>query len=267
MDQTNMYSIRMHASAGEKHVSGAERIVTSDKIDMTVQDLVARARKKATAPDQIVVKVESLGNTSLRSLAALDVLSLPENDWNAGRTHASRVLQRRGIAKQAIEKAIHYLDKGPAPSGHSMRGAMIMDARSGERLEPDQERGVRVSRFDWSEDALKRIDHCLTVLGLKHVRTREALCLATKVAYGPGLLAELCWSDDPDYVAGYVASLDTGYMRFPALKRSGSPKGGRVFFIDRSKLDMASLIRYLETEAVMITDVGMCGSALDREVL
>jgi len=220
---------------------------------------------KPDVPEHIVVKVESLGSTPVRTLNALDVVSLDIRDWKVGRTCAARVLQRSGISLQAIESAIHHLDRGAAPSGYPMRGAMIMDALTGERLEPDQERGVRVSRFDWSEDALKKIDDCLAVLGLRHFRTREALSLATKVAYGPGLSGELCWSDDPDYIAGYVASLGTGYVRFPALKKPGDPKGGRVFFVDRSKMDLVSLIRYLETEAVMITDIGICASALHSD--
>jgi len=95
-----------------------------------------------------------------------------------------------------------------------MRGAMIIDARTGDRMEPDQERGVRASRFDWTDDALEAINRKLAVIGLTHFRTREALALATKVAHAPGMVAELCWSDDPDYTAGYVASRATGYVRF-----------------------------------------------------
>jgi 6-carboxyhexanoate--CoA ligase len=143
-----------------------------------------------------------------------------------------------------------------------MRGAIIMDAQSGERLEPDQERGIRASRFDWSEDASERIKRNLETAGLAHHRTREALALATKVAHAPGMVAELCWSDDPDYTAGYAASTGLGYVRFPCLKQSGDPKGGRVFFVNREIVNMDALISYLETDAVLITEIGECRSGI-----
>ncbi len=103
--------------------------------------------------------------------------------------------------------ALNLLSNGAAPLGLNMRGAMIIDAVSGERLEPDHERGIRASRFDWTDEALDTMTKKLAAIGLTHFRTHEALALATKVAHAPGIIAELCWSDDPDYTAGYVASL------------------------------------------------------------
>jgi 6-carboxyhexanoate--CoA ligase len=142
---------------------------------------------------------------------------------------------------------------------------MIMDAQSGERLEPDRERGVRASRFDWSDNAGHEISHRLAALGLAHFRTREALALATKAAHAPGMVAELCWSDDPDYTAGYAASLRTGYVRFPFLKQVGDAKGGRAFFVNRDVLDRDMLLGYLQQEAVLITDIGECRAAMEPE--
>jgi 6-carboxyhexanoate--CoA ligase len=129
---------------------------------------------------------------------------------------------------------------------------MIMDAVSGDRLEPDHERGVRASRFDWTDSALGSISRNLEERGLTHFRTREALALATKVAHAPAMVAELCWSDEPEYTAGYVASLGTGYVRFPYLKERGDPCGGRAFFVDRNKLDLSALMHYLQTVPVLI---------------
>jgi 6-carboxyhexanoate--CoA ligase len=144
-----------------------------------------------------------------------------------------------------------------------MRGAMIMDAQTGERLEPDPERGVRVSRFDWSDETKEKMRYLLAGIGLTHFRTIEALSLATKVAHAPGMAAEICWSDDPDYTAGYVASLTTGYVRFPCLKEQGDEKGGRAFFVRRDETEVDLLIRYLQTEAVLIVDPGVCRPEID----
>jgi len=263
MDQCLLYSIRMRATAGNQHVSGAERIVSPDKIDDTVQSLVARARKKKFTPEQIVIKIESLGTVPLRSLTALDVVTVNTPDITTGRSVALRILHSLHISERASMTAINLLYNGAAPSGRNMRGAMIIDAQSGERLEPDQERGVRVSRFDWTDEALDAITRKLAAIGLTHFRTHEALALATKVAYAPGMVAELCWSDEPDYTAGYVASRNIGYVRFPILKLHGDSRGGRAFFVNRNDLDMCRFINYLQTEVVFIADSGECRPAIE----
>ena len=142
-----------------------------------------------------------------------------------------------------------------------MRGAIIMDMDSGTRLEPDADRGVRVSRFDWSDAASQALDKELMKLGLTHFRTKEALALATKVAHAPGMIAELCWSDEPNYVAGYVASSASGYIRFPQMKEPGNRIGGRTFFIKSNRVTMDALLTYLQNTPVIITSVGNCSAA------
>ncbi len=261
----NLYSIRMRASNKGRHISGAERIVAADKIDAVLRELVARAMGKGAEPDQITVQVENLRDQPLRTLTALDVVTVDVPDALTGRSVAIRLLQKIGVADHAARAAIGYLSRGAATSGKNMRGAVIMDAQSGERLEPDQERGVRASRFDWSEEASIRINRCLEAVRLTHYRTREALALATKVAHAPGVAAELCWSDEPDYTAGYVASLKTGYVRFPFLKEKGDTKGGRVFFVDTNTVVVDALVRYLQTEAVLIVEIGECKPAIDSD--
>jgi 6-carboxyhexanoate--CoA ligase len=264
MSQKNLYSIRMHASDNGRHVSGAERITTDERIDIISQELVMRAIKKMPAPEKIIVKIEKLGDIP-RHLVALDVVTINVFDMATGRSTASRVLQSVGVSVEAARKALESLSGGATPSGGNMQGAMIMDAQSGDRLENDHDRGVRASRFDWSEEAAHMVQLKLAEVGLTHYRTREALALATKVAYAPGMIAELCWSDELDYTAGYVASLSTGYVRFPSLKLKGDPRGGRVFFVNGKKLDMGSLTRYLQADAVLVVEVGRCNPAVEPE--
>jgi 6-carboxyhexanoate--CoA ligase len=263
--QNSLYSIRMRASLERRHVSGAERIVLHDRIDETVRDLVVRARGRATEPDRIVVSVDPVDDSSVISLTSLDLTTLEIPDYRSGRRHAARVLGLTGVSEQAIGSAMEQLSRGAASSGVNMRGAMIMDASTGERLEPDRSRGIRSSRFDWTGETFETALLQLTGLGLTHHRTHEALALATKVAHASGMVAELCWSDEPDYTAGYVASLATGYVRFPFLKQKGDPLGGRAFFVDRGKTDMCALTRYLETQAVLITAVGLFSPATDPQ--
>lgn len=265
MNRTELYSIRMRASAGGKHLSGAERITTYANINDIVRELLVRAQGKSIIPKQIAIHIDCLQDKSPQYLVALDVITLNARDMIEGRSDAARILELTGVSSRAAEIGICVLSRGAALSGGNMRGAIIMDSRTGERLEPDQERGIRASRFDWSEDALKKITRELATIGLTHFRTREALALATKVAHAPRMVAELCWSDEPDYTAGYVASRAVGYVRFPVLKQSGDTHGGRVFFVDNDKLDMDALIRYLQREAVLINDTGICRPAVKPE--
>jgi 6-carboxyhexanoate--CoA ligase len=257
-----LYNIRMHASQAGRHISGAERIAASDKIERIASEFLARAFGKALAPDQITITVESLGVMEPRTLTALDLVSLNIPDVREGHAAAIQILQRVGVSEKAAQAAVRLLCRGAAPAGGNMRGAVIMDAQSGERLEPDQERGTRVSRFDWSEDAAEKVRRGLESAGLAHHRTREALALATKVAHAPGMVAELCWSDDPDYTAGYAASPVLGYVRFPYLKQFGDPTGGRVFFVNHEIVNLDALITYLETDPVLIAEIGKCRSGI-----
>lgn len=266
MGESNYYSIRMHASRINMHVSGAERIVCAQKIESTVSELIGRAMRKDCTPDRVTVTIDDLGNGPLRTLKALDIITVNAPDSSEARTMASDILQNAGVAENAALQALNFLSKGASPSGENMRGAMIIDCRTGERLETDRARGVRASRFDWSDEARERIKKELADNGLSHFRTCEALALATKIAHGPGVIAEICWSDDPDYTAGYVASLKTGYIRFPFMKQIGNKTGGRAIFVDRNGFDARASIDFLQDEPVLIDGTGKyneCGDAIE----
>ena len=183
----------MRASGGGTHISGAERIVSSAAIDRAVKELIDRAMSKHRAPDQIAVQIEDLKGLSPRLLKALDVVTINAADPETGRSDASRLLHWAGVSNNAVASALSLILGGAASSGGNMRGAMIMDSETGERLEPDQERGVRASRFDWTDDALVAADRLLSGSGLTHFRIREALALATKVVHAPGVISELGW--------------------------------------------------------------------------
>jgi len=256
----------MRASVDNRHVCGAERIVPEELVDRTVRELRDRAMQRGALPDQTTVAIDAIGATAIRTHGSLDLVTLSASEPISSRAAASQILQTAGVSASAIRMAMEQIDRGAAPSGANMRGAMIMDAVTGERLEPDQERGIRASRFDWTDPALDEITRLLAAVGLKHHRTREALALATKVAHGPGMMAELCWSDEPDYTAGYIAARDFGYIRFPFLKQEGDRHGGRAFFVNHERPDLDSLIHYLEKTSVMIDRVGVCSAAIAPEL-
>ena len=254
MHSTHYYSVRMHASARSRHLSGAERLVPGGGIDNAIGEVLSRAFSKHLYPQRVSITIDDLGPVAPRRLTALDVTPLRVESADQGKQIAIRILRQAGISEAASHQAIDLISRGAALSGGSMRGAMIMDLTTGDRLEQDKDRGVRSTRFDWSEDADPSLQNLLQERGLSHFRTREALALATKIAHGPGVHAELCWSDDPDYCAGYVASIRTGYVRIPVLKQSGDDKGGRAIFIDRQACNLDDLIAYLEREPILVSE-------------
>ena len=218
----------MRASLGGRHVSGAERIVEREGLQRTLIELSRRPPDF----DEMVITVERV-----RSLEYVE-FSLPVRSYSfasvkEAREFALRLLVESGIPEETGRRAISLLSKGPSPSGGVMRGAVVMDPRTGERLERDKERGVRTVRVDW--ERREEVREELIRRGFTE-RTLDALAIATKNVHC-GLIAELCWSDDPDYTTGYVASRTLGYVRVHPLKERGDPIGGRVYFVNREDLD------------------------------
>jgi 6-carboxyhexanoate--CoA ligase len=135
------------------------------------------------------------------------------------------------------------------PGGTALPGAAVFDPETGERLNED--RGpVRASHLDYSPAGREAACRALAEHGLSHFRTLEALAVASKVVWS-GVAAELCWSDDPDYAAGYVATARSGYVRFPRFKPGGAA-GGRVFFIASSRARDPEWRLRLERRCVLV---------------
>ena len=237
-----LYSVRMRAAQGgphEKgghHISGAERIVKLEEVGAIAQVLADRAlhHSKGTA-DFINITVDLIPSNEITYIDCLEVEEHRTKTIAAAHQLANKLLQGADITEVAIQNAITLL-KG---LDSSMRGAMLVDATTGKRID-EGNRGVRVSHMDsFDSEALGDNDHM-----------REALVLASKVKSAEGIVGELCWSDDPDYTVGYVACNGT-YHRIPNMKELGSAIGGRVFFV-RSDIDRDSVIEYLEKTPVLV---------------
>lgn len=257
---SELYSIRMRASQdgpyenGGRHISGAEKIGQAGELPALAGELVRRALShQAGTTDHINITIEKL-DREVKYLASLPVTTIAVQNAQEGREGAGRALSALGLAPEIINRALALLEGGPAPGGGTMRGALLLDAVTGERLEQDHWRGIRVSRMDLTGEAVQQLEESLARGGLSGTRIREALVLASKVAAHPGVIAELCYSDNPDYQAGYVAGSGVGYVRFPFLKPPGA-KGGRVFFISPGT-DIAELEGYLTREPVLVDRIG-----------
>jgi 6-carboxyhexanoate--CoA ligase len=262
----NLYSLRMHATRGGAHLSGAERLAGQGELETLAASLVGRAlgHPKGTA-DAIRLTVEALDPAEVSSGRLPDLRTVTVADWRQGRRAALRHLLAAGVSEAAARQAMDALAQGAAPGGGSMRGAMLVDAASGARLEPDPARGVRVSRMDLSPAARAELQQKLRERGIDNDHVREALVLAAKVLRAPRIVAELCWSDDPDYVTGYVATPAAGYVRFTRLKPPGEERGGRAFFFRGEGLELTAVIAFLERTPLLIDQIGELGGEIAWE--
>ena len=235
-----LYSVKMRASCAGNHISGAEKIVPAATVPQTVAQLAERALTHAKGtPDFINVKIEDPGE--ILHLPALPVTTHATATEAEGRATAAELLRNAGITR--IDEIMSRFAEAS-----SLRGAMLLDADTLERLEPDPVRGVRATYMDDADSARKG-----TASGKNHYA--EAIVLATKVQYAPGIVGEICVSDDPDYVTGYVATREIGYCRITTIKAKGSPDGGRIFLYRGPRDQVAETIRFLEHQAVIVDNV------------
>lgn len=265
-----VYSVRMRASKkkpldlkrksensikysrNEIHISGAEGLYAEAEIPKAVDGYVKRAfRHPRGKPDYIVLTIEEVRQKP-RQIASLPLHTAHCPNVRDARSFAKKNLQSLGISDAAIERALDLVS-----TGTSVRGAALIIASSGKRVEPDRERGIRVSRIGISRPADTKLRRKLTRLTINTETVREALVLASKVAACRPVIAEICVSDDPDYTTGYIASETLGYLRIPHIKKKNARTGGRVFFI-RAESDTAEIIEYLEKIPVMVSDIAPC---------
>ena len=273
-DILDYYSLKMRASQQvgkgdqkhEQHISGAERIVCRDSVEAVCAAMARRALTHSKGdPDFINIKIEKVHESDIQVLEALPVTRIDVNTWQEGRNKAFELVNkairaarhsREGENPTAFDSRhprenedlniLHnFKEKLPEllRATFPMRGAMLYDIATDTRLEPDQLRGVRATYMD----AL----HSSVVDSTKN-HFNEAIVLATKVANAPGIVAELCISDDPNYITGYVASKELGYIRIMKMKEMGDENGGRIFLFDSRKAKAEDCIEYLQKKKVLV---------------
>lgn len=282
-----LYSIRMRAAEGGPHeqgghhISGAERLVTKEELEQISSELVHRAltHSKGCA-DFIRITIDAIPDEAIHHIPCLTIADdrtdghIGEAPTTNGETAApttnheaaapttnheatapplslsshqqaeTLLTTHTAITPVAFRRAVSQLVSLP----ESMRGAMLVDMRTGQRLDPWGQRGVRVSRMSFADETAAIT--ALNATGYSGVHLEEALVLASKVLSAPGVVGELCISDDPDYTTGYVSYGNT-YHRLHHMKPLGSPLGGRLFFVDATA-DIAAIKNYLETTVTLV---------------
>ena len=235
-----LFSVKMRASREGSHISGAERIVPASVIPQLAAVMAERALEHAKgAPDFINIKVETAPEPlRLKALAvSTHEAKTPQEGWSIART----LLAADGVTR--IDEILTLFHET-----YGMRGAMLLDADTLERLEPDPARGVRATFMDDATSVARGFSS-------KKNHYAEAVVLATKVAHAPGIVGEICLSDDPDYVTGYVASKKIGYARIMCLKEKGDPSGGRIFLYRGPREQVSETIDFLQRRCVLVEDV------------
>lgn len=257
-----MVSIRMRASgrikkkggnkSSDLHISGAEGIYERGSIGEIVDGYVRRALTHPRGrPDRIEIKIERI-TTMPKKIRSLPLKTVICRSTQAAQRHIRNLLFSAGVTETAIKTALKVVY-----GERTMRGASLISAGSGRRIEPDRDRGVRASRLGIDRGAASILSHELKREGIDSETIREALVLASKVACCEEVIAELCVSDDPDYTTGYVSSRKFGYVRVSHIKRKGDRRGGRVFFV-RDNAVRERVISFLEKKTVLIDEVSQC---------
>jgi len=236
----NLFSVKMRASQEGAHISGAERIVPASALPQLAAVMTTRALDHAKGkPDFINIKIEAAPEPlHLKALAvSTHTVKTPDEGWATARA----LLAADGFTR--IDEILALFRET-----YGMRGAMLLDADTLERLEPDPARGVRATFMDDAASASRRFS-------AEKNHYAEAVVLATKVAHAPGIVGEICLSDDPDYVTGYVASKRIGYARITCLKEKGDPAGGRIFLYRGSHEKVGETIDFLQRRCVLVDEV------------
>ena len=242
----NLYSLKLRSAlledGNEKHSAGAERLVNEEDILPTALALLHRGiNRNEEPPDFVNLKIERISRNDVVELDALPVRTIQVSDADAGFLEMRKIMETMQLPN--VSAVLELLQ-----SPQNMRGAMLLNVDTLERLEPNSDRGIRVTYMDAATTDS-------TAHSTLKNHFREALILATKVAHAPHIVGELCISDDPDYVTGYVASRTLGYIRITHLKPFGSPFGKRIFLYRGDPNGIADCVEYLENQKVLIRNV------------
>lgn len=244
MNDVNMYSIKMRASKINNntkiHISGAEKIVKLNELEAACTQLIRRAMlHERGEPNFVSLKINSLDPKQIMYIDALPVSSFNASSPDKGIDFIMSVLKDLNVKNsQKVIDMFKYT--------YDMRGAMLLDADTMQRLEYNHLRGIRATCMDYD----KSMENINDLNKKNHFK--EALVLATKVVKHPCIIADICISDDPMYVNGYIASKKYGYIRICGIKKAGDPKGGRIFLFRGNHNDIKECIEYLEKKAVIV---------------
>mgnify|MGYP001756765931 FL=1 len=231
-------SIKMRASLEGRHISGAERIVEPHLVPSVSSELATRAlRHEKGVPDSINIATRAVAPGNIIYVNALNVGTRACENPEFAQTAMMAVLAKDNhVSESAARRGIGLLYRT-----RDMRGASIVCAETGERLDTHGQRGVRVGTFDWVNSPCAESKN----------HRADAVALASKALAAPGIVAEVCIADDLSYTTGYVA-VEGSYTALRNVKAEGGKQGGRVLFYSGALSALPETEQWLREKPVLV---------------
>src|SRR5208337_97477 len=168
-----MWNVRVRASrktggGSDLHISGAEGIYDSTELAETVTACIKRVLEHPRgAPDTIILTIEEVSQKPA-DVPLLRVKTLRCASPYRAHNIISEILVSMGIARRAATVALKVLT-----SLRVMRGASLITAKTGHRIEPDKERGIRVSRLGMEKAEREKLELRLSRMRINTETVRE----------------------------------------------------------------------------------------------
>ena len=219
-----MYSIKMRASNQLIHISGAETICEFENLEKTIKKYFNKGFYHENGSiDFLNLKIEKI----TKPIQNLEVLTIIQNQ-NA---NIRDLANNNEVSDKALKNGFKYIE-----NDISYTGAMILSAKTGERLDSTGNRGIRVTNFAFKDQ---------NKINDTSERVKDAVSIATCINSFDNVKGELCVSDDLNYTTGYFASSKSGYNRIFNIKKANTRHGGRIIFVDE-QIDVNKYIAFLE---------------------
>lgn len=243
-----LYSVKMRASKTKdnltEHISGAESISNEKNLEKVISLLIKRAFNHPKGKsDFINIKLEEISKEEITYIEPLPVTTVNVDHYLDGFNVVKKILENIGIDQNKSDNIVRLIR-----SISNMRGAILLDINTFQRLEKDKKRGIRATYMDFEGNDIETLNKSIE----KNSHFLEALTLASKVVSCEQIIGEICYSDDPNYTAGYIASKKHGYVRITKLKDIGNTNGGRIFLYDSSLLNKSKCIEYIENKKIIV---------------
>ncbi|WP_053831443.1 6-carboxyhexanoate--CoA ligase [Paraclostridium bifermentans] len=243
-----LYSVKMRSSKMKgnltEHISGAESISNEENLEEVISLLIKRAFNHPKGKsDFINIKLEEISKEEITYIEPLPVTTVNVENYLEGFNILTNILENMGIDKIKSDNIVRTIR-----SISNMRGAILLDINTFQRLETDKQRGIRATYMDFEGNDMETLNKSIE----KNAHFLEALVLASKVVSCEQIIGEVCYSDDPNYTAGYVASKKYGYVRITHLKDIGDTSGGRIFLYDSSLSNKSKCIEYIENKKIIV---------------
>lgn len=229
---------------GGAHISGAERIISSEALKSNVIDLIDRAlTHNKGESDFINISIQKIHDESqINYISPLKI----KNFYLREDINPKDILSLIGFNENQITYTLNLLFKLK-----NLRGALIVSYPDLHEFWSDV---VRCTNMDYAPHIKEDLDSFLDKHNSSGKYLKDALCLSSKICSDENVICEICISDDKNYLTGYISSRSLGYIRIKNFKPSNHEYGGRIIFIkDKNKL--SNTINYLKNSIVLIESI------------